>query len=886
MAGSERQVGRYKVIRQIGRGGMAIVYLARQETLDREVALKELSSFHASAPEMAQRFLRESRLAGSLNHPNIVTVLEYFEDGGVPYIAMEYVRRGSLRPYVGRLSTAQFVGVMEGVLAGLAHAETQNIVHRDLKPENIMVTADGRVKITDFGIAKATQSAGTGVFLTAAGTTVGTPTYMAPEQAMGQDIGIWTDLYSVGVMAWEHVVGHVPFHDSDVPMVILTRQLNEVIPPAASINPDVDPELSDWIDRLLVKNPHERAQSPVTVWDELEEIIIAKLGPRWRREARLPSPSQVFDTPHPLTPAPFESQKVVTPAPLTPPERPVTSTPPQPVSPPAGEKSVTAAAAVAGAEAAAAAVEAAAAGVEEAAPKPDTGYVTFGPASGAAEPVTPPVREAAGPAEAHEAAQRTAEPAGSPPTPQASAIPEAPAGPPETPAEPPDTTSAGLEEPVVDAEPERPHETYVTYGRGPAAPPRPEPAVPEEPAEPAPTAEPVAPAQPVLDDRTLPGQLAAVPPVAEPEVAEPAPAPPEPEPARSEPEPAPPEPEPAPLEPEPRLEPEPVPAPEPEPEPVGAPARPNFAARRRAVVAAVVGIAAAAVIGFLVSPKSGGGSNTTQAQLPNSASNGPISVSFPAGWQRQSPTLPTDLRFNNRIVLTPDAPAGGMLVLGSATTTDPSLLPKALLTALPGGAPSHQVVTLGRSQFYRYLALTPSGVNGPVSVYALPTTSAGTVLAACVLHGAAPKFASDCESVLSSLQLSGTSPAGLGPSSTLATELSDIVGKLNTAVADGQARLKHAGKPAQQSAAAAQLASAYAQAAAALNKLNPGPAAAAAVTALAGALTKTGHDYTALSRAAAHNNGHAYTAATNAIGTDSGSISDAFSQLAKLGYAS
>ncbi len=115
-----RRVGRYELIRQIGRGGMAIVYLARQETLDRDVALKELSSFHAGAPDMAERFLRESRLAGSLNHPNIVTVLEYFEDDGVPYIAMEYVPRGSLRPYVGHLALAQLAGVMEGVLAGLA----------------------------------------------------------------------------------------------------------------------------------------------------------------------------------------------------------------------------------------------------------------------------------------------------------------------------------------------------------------------------------------------------------------------------------------------------------------------------------------------------------------------------------------------------------------------------------------------------------------------------------------------------------------------------------------------------------------------------------------------------------------------------------------------
>ena len=261
-----RRVGRYELIRQIGRGGMAIVYLARQETLDRDVALKELSSFHAGAPDMAERFLRESRLAGSLNHPNIVTVLEYFEDDGVPYIAMEYVPRGSLRPYVGHLALAQLAGVMEGVLAGLAYAETYGIVHRDLKPENLMVTADGRVKIADFGIAKATQSAGTGAFLTAKGTTVGTPAYMAPEQAMGQDVGVWTDLYSVGVMAWEHVVGRhaVPGQPGADGDPHAPRQRAD---PAGGRRqtPGVNRGLSEWIDRLLVKDaarahsqPHRR----------------------------------------------------------------------------------------------------------------------------------------------------------------------------------------------------------------------------------------------------------------------------------------------------------------------------------------------------------------------------------------------------------------------------------------------------------------------------------------------------------------------------------------------------------------------------------------------------------------------------------------------------
>ena len=151
-----KTVGRYEILREVGRGGMAMVYLARQTDLDRFVALKELGAFHATDPSFAQRFLRESRVAGSLSHPNIVTVHDYFEHDGTPYIAMEYVERGSLRPHVGRMTMAQICGVLEGLLAGLTNAEQHGIVHRDLKPENLMVTSDGRVKIADFGIAKAT----------------------------------------------------------------------------------------------------------------------------------------------------------------------------------------------------------------------------------------------------------------------------------------------------------------------------------------------------------------------------------------------------------------------------------------------------------------------------------------------------------------------------------------------------------------------------------------------------------------------------------------------------------------------------------------------------------------------------------------------------------
>ncbi len=219
---------------------------------------------------------------------------------------MEYLERGSLRPYVGKTTLAQTIGVLEGALAGLAQAERREIVHRDIKPENLMVTSDGEVKIADFGIAKALTDAG-GPNLTATGTTVGTPAYMAPEQATAGDVGPWTDLYSVGITAYEMTVDRVPFHDSTTPVAVLMRQVSEEIPSAVSVDPSVDRRFSDWIDRLLVKDPAKRTQSAREAWYELEEIAVAALGPLWRREARL-LVSGTDRAAGPLTPAPFDRQ--------------------------------------------------------------------------------------------------------------------------------------------------------------------------------------------------------------------------------------------------------------------------------------------------------------------------------------------------------------------------------------------------------------------------------------------------------------------------------------------------------------------------------------------------------------------------------------------------
>ena len=415
-----KRVGRYELLKEVGRGGMATVYLARQTDLDRHVALKELASLHSADEAFAERFLRESRMAGSLSHPNIVTVHDYFEHEGTPYISMEYIERGSLRPLVGHLTLAQIAGVLEGLLAGLQHAASRGIVHRDMKPENVMVTAEGGVKISDFGIGRALNQAGNASkFLTATGTAIGTPAYMAPEQAMAKEVGPWTDLYSLGIMAYEMVLGEVPFSDSETPMSMLVRHVSETIPAPSTINPSIDPQLGEWLEWLLKKDPKDRPPSAGEAWDKLEEIVIHLLGPRWRREARLgdgEGEPHADEDAKPLTPAPFSEERSK-----------VSLETPQPeyitVDPAASE----AAAAVAAAGVAAAASAAPRAEAPQVAPEP----AAAGPVEPVAEEPSAPSpageAEAVAPEAEEPASPEAAEPVAEEPPPAAEE-PETPAG--------------------------------------------------------------------------------------------------------------------------------------------------------------------------------------------------------------------------------------------------------------------------------------------------------------------------------------------------------------------------------------------------------------------------------------------------------------------------
>jgi tRNA A-37 threonylcarbamoyl transferase component Bud32 len=317
---SSQRVGSYEIVRMLARGGMAVVYLVRQPALDREVVLKRLD-LERDDPTLAQRFVREARLAAALDHPNIVTLFDFFEHEGVPYIAMEYVNGGSLRSLVGTLDLPQVLGVLEGTLAGLAHAERRGIAHRDLKPENVLVTRRGNVKIADFGIARAYNALSQR--LTVTGKAMGTPVYMAPEQAMDDPIGPQTDLYALGVIVYELLTGRPPF-ESDSPMGVLYCHVHKPPPPLPASLP---PAVREWVGRLLEKAPADRPPSAGAAWQSLEEIAVSELGPYWRRAAAITIPTGGHDTPRDDTDGTTDESTATAPAPtlpLPPPAKPPT----------------------------------------------------------------------------------------------------------------------------------------------------------------------------------------------------------------------------------------------------------------------------------------------------------------------------------------------------------------------------------------------------------------------------------------------------------------------------------------------------------------------------------------------------------------------------------
>jgi len=261
--------GRYRILRKLGTGGMANVYLAEDEVLGRRVAIKILNDRHAGDDQFVERFRREAKNAASLSHPNIVSIYDRGEAEGTYYIAMEYLDGRSLKELIVARGPAPIhlaVDYARQILAAIRFAHRHGIVHRDIKPHNVLVDGEGRLKVTDFGIARAGVSQ-----MTEAGSIIGTAQYLSPEQAKGAPVDQTSDLYSGGVVLYELLTGVVPF-SGDTPVEIAMKHLSSVPEPPSAKRADVPRDLDLVVMRALAKDQSERYQSAEEMDADLRRI--------------------------------------------------------------------------------------------------------------------------------------------------------------------------------------------------------------------------------------------------------------------------------------------------------------------------------------------------------------------------------------------------------------------------------------------------------------------------------------------------------------------------------------------------------------------------------------------------------------------------------------
>ena len=264
--------GRYSLERELGRGGMGVVYLAREVRLDRPVAIKVLPPSKTADPRLRERFLREARTAAKLSHPNIIPIHAVEEIGAFVFFAMAFVEGETLTERVrrrGPLPPSEGARVLRDVAWALAYAHGQGVIHRDVKPDNILLEqATGRVLVADFGIASVV--AGAGALTT--GEVVGTPEFMSPEQALGEPVDGRSDLYSLGIVGFFAFAGTLPF-EAEKATDVLAKQVTEPAPPLGTAAPGVPRRLRQAIERCLAKDPAERPEGTAALAEQLGHAL-------------------------------------------------------------------------------------------------------------------------------------------------------------------------------------------------------------------------------------------------------------------------------------------------------------------------------------------------------------------------------------------------------------------------------------------------------------------------------------------------------------------------------------------------------------------------------------------------------------------------------------
>ncbi|MCG8607032.1 serine/threonine-protein kinase, partial [bacterium] len=265
-----KSISQYRILKKLGEGGMGEVYLAEDTELHRKIALKFLPAQYTRDEELNARFKREARTAAALNHPNIITIHEVGEVDGKTFIAMEYVEGQSLRERMRTepLATEQILDYCLQICAGLSKAHADGIIHRDLKPENIMVDRDGRLRILDFGLAKFTE----GTKLTRHTSTLGSLNYMSPEQFESSDVDHRTDLWSLGVMLYEMLVGHNPF-EGEYEAAVMYSIVNESPKPMSSQSKRVPVGMDGVAQRALAKRKENRYASAEQLIEDVKRIL-------------------------------------------------------------------------------------------------------------------------------------------------------------------------------------------------------------------------------------------------------------------------------------------------------------------------------------------------------------------------------------------------------------------------------------------------------------------------------------------------------------------------------------------------------------------------------------------------------------------------------------